>query len=211
MTLVLLADAPARPTVIPSLPMSAVRVDLRQTTLTESARVREAGEQVFLSIENPPPVRSLLRLTIDGEHKAFEVGQVVEVVGEGATERGCYGAFVALERLDEHQKVGSEHLQPGISNSGIPAPVVIMNTNEMLLGEVGSDEAEAAAAAASESDGDSSGDDAAAGADEGEGATEGDGEISGDSAGEGDAPGETEGAAEPSGDDQPAEDQPRED
>lgn len=186
---------------IPSVPMSAVRVDLRQTTLTESARVREAGEQVFLSIENPPPVRSLLRLTIDGEHKAFEVGQVVEVVGEGATERGCYGAFVALERLDEHQNVGSEHLQPGISNSGIPAPVVIMNTNEMLLGEVGSDEAEAAAAAASDSDGDSSGDGAA----------------SSDSASEAssDAPSEPEGADESSSEsssaDQPSADQPAED
>lgn len=181
--------------------MSAVRVDLRQTTLTESARVREAGEQVFLSIENPPPVRSLLRLTIDGEHKAFEVGQVVEVVGEGATERGCYGAFVGLERLDEHQNVGSEHLQPGISNSGIPAPVVIMNTNEMLLGEVGSDEAEAAAAAASDSDGDSSGDGAA----------------SSDSASEAssDAPSEPEGADESSSEsssaDQPSADQPAED
>lgn len=193
--------------------MSAVRVDLRQTTLTESARVREAGEQVFLSIENPPPVRSLLRLTIDGEHKAFEVGQVVEVVGEGATERGCYGAFVALERLDEHQNVGSEHLQPGISNSGIPAPVVIMNTNEMLLGEVGSDEAEAAAAAASDSDGDSSGDGAASGVS----ASEGDSEASSDSASEAssDAPSEPEGAgessSESSSDDQPSADQPAED
>jgi hypothetical protein len=126
--------------------MSAVRVDLRQTTLTESARVREAGEHMFLTMDNPPPVRSLLRLTIDGEEQAFEVAQVVEVVGEGATERGCFGSFIELSRLDEHHKVGSEHLQPGISGGGIPAPVVIMNTNEMMLGEVGSDEGEAAAA-----------------------------------------------------------------
>jgi hypothetical protein len=94
---------------------TAVRVDLRQATLSESARLRETGEQAFLCLENPPPVRSLLRIT----------------VGE------------------EQQRVGSEHLQPGIigaGGSGVPSPVVIMNTNEMLLGEAGSDEEEALAA-----------------------------------------------------------------
>jgi hypothetical protein len=126
---------------------TAVRVDLRQATLSESARLRETGEQAFLCLENPPPVRSLLRITVGEEQRAFEVGRVIEVVDEGEAERGCYGAFVALERLTEQQRVGSEHLQPtGSGGSGVPSPVVIMNTNEMLLGEAGSDEEEALAA-----------------------------------------------------------------
>jgi hypothetical protein len=128
---------------------TAVRVDLRQATLSESARLRETGEQAFLCLENPPPVRSLLRITVGEEQRAFEVGRVIEVVDESEAERGCYGAFVALERLAEQQRVGSEHLQPGIigaGGSGVPSPVVIMNTNEMLLGEAGSDEEEALAA-----------------------------------------------------------------
>lgn len=128
---------------------TAVRVDLRQATLSESARLRETGEQAFLCLENPPPVRSLLRISVGEEQRAFEVGRVIEVVDEGEAERGCYGSFVALERLADQQRVGSEHLQPGIvggGGSGVPSPVVIMNTNEMLLAEAGSDEEDARAA-----------------------------------------------------------------
>jgi hypothetical protein len=126
---------------------SAVRVDLRQANLSESAHLREVGDRTFLALDQPPPVRSLLKLTIDDEQKAFEVGRVIEVVGEGEPARGCYGAFVDLERLGEQAKVGSEHLQPGISGSGIPSPVVIMSTAEMMLGEAGGDESEAEAEA----------------------------------------------------------------
>ncbi len=130
---------------------TAVRVDLRQATLSESARLRETSEQAFLCLENPPPVRSLLRISVGETQRAFEVGRVIEVVDEIEAERGCYGAFVALERLSEQQRVGSEHLQPGNLGSGgngVPSPVAIMNTNEMLLslGEAGSDEDEARAA-----------------------------------------------------------------
>lgn len=128
----------------------SVRVDLRHATLSESARLRESGEQAFLSLDNPPPVRSLLRITIGEEQRAFEVGRVIEVVDETETERGCHGTFVPLERLDEQQKVGSEHLQPHASGSGVPAPVVIMNTNEMLLAEAGSGDEEVLAAARAE-------------------------------------------------------------
>ncbi|PRQ08020.1 hypothetical protein [Enhygromyxa salina] len=125
---------------------TAARVDLRQANLSESAQLRELGDRMFLALEQPPPVRSLLKLTIGDEQKAFEVGRVIEVVGEGEPARGCYGQFVEFERLGEQAKVGSEHLQPGISGSGVPAPVVIMSTAEMMLGEAGSEEHEAAAA-----------------------------------------------------------------
>lgn len=156
---------------------TAVRVDLRQATLSESAPMHETDDAVFLSLENPPPVRSLLRITVGEDARAFEVARVIEVIDESEPKRGCYGNFVELERLEEQKKVGSEHLQPGIGGGGVPAPVVIMNTSDMMLGEVGSDEDEAAAAADADGDG---GSDAA----EGDGdAAEGDG---GDAA-EGDA------------------------
>jgi hypothetical protein len=138
---------------------TAVRVELRQATLSESARLREKGEQAFLCLENPPPVRSLLRITIGEEQRAFEVGRVIEVVDESEAERGCHGTFVALERLAEQLRVGSEHLQPGISGSAVPSPVVIMNSNEMLLGDVGSDEDEERAAGLASGAEDSSADD----------------------------------------------------
>lgn len=120
----------------------AVRVDLREATMTESARLRERGEQLFLVMETPPPVRSLLRLTVADERKAFEVARVVEVVEEGEPERGCYGRWVDVARLVEQDRVGSEHLEPGISGAGggVPAPVVIMNTSEMMLGDSSDDD-----------------------------------------------------------------------
>ena len=128
---------------------TAVRVDLRQANLSESAKLREAEDHVFIALEQPPPVRSLLRLTIGEERKAFEVQRVVEVASDDEPARGCYGSFVDVERLEEQTKVGSEHLQPGnVGGGGVPAPVVIMTTEEMMLGEAGSEESEAAAAAA---------------------------------------------------------------
>lgn len=120
----------------------AVRVDLREATMTESARLRERGEALFLVMETPPPVRSLLRLTLGDQRKAFEVARVVEVVDEAEPERGCYGRWVDAARLGEQDRVGSEHLEPGISGAGggVPAPVVIMNTSEMMLGDPNEDD-----------------------------------------------------------------------
>ncbi|HLT36357.1 MAG TPA: hypothetical protein VK034_08725 [Enhygromyxa sp.] len=123
-----------------------VRVDLRQATLSENARLREAGERLFLALENPPPVRSLLRLISGDEQKAFEVVRVIEVVDDDESARGCYGRYVDIERLAEQIKVGSEHLEPGIrSGGGVPAPVVIMNSGELLLGEAGEESEQLAA------------------------------------------------------------------
>jgi hypothetical protein len=125
---------------------TVVRVDLRQATLSEHARLRDVGERLFLALENPPPVRSLLRVYAGEERKAFEVARVIEVVDESEPARGCYGRFVEFDRLGEQDKVGSEHLEPGIvGGGGVPAPVVIMNSGEMLLGEA-SEESELAAA-----------------------------------------------------------------
>ena len=132
---------------------SVVRVDLRQATLSESARLRENEDAVFIALDNPPPVRSLLRV-IEGESaRAFEVGRVIEVINDDEAQRGCYGSFIELERLEEQARVGSEHLEPGANNSGVPAPVVIMNTAEMMLGEVG-EQAEAQAEAQANADAD---------------------------------------------------------
>ncbi|MFO7566916.1 MAG: hypothetical protein R6X02_30005 [Enhygromyxa sp.] len=142
-----------------------VRVDLRQATLSDNARLREADDRLFLALDNPPPVRSLLRLVAGDEQKAFEVARVVEVVDEDEPARGCYGRYVELERLAEQDKVGSEHLEPGVrSGGGVPAPVVIMNSGEVLLGEAGEDSEEPAAGEAEASDAEAG----EAGEDEGE-------------------------------------------
>jgi hypothetical protein len=132
---------------------TVVRVDLRQATLSENARLREVDDRLFLALDNPPPVRCLLRLIEGGEAKAFEVARVIEVVDETEPARGCYGRYVDLDRLAEQNKVGSEHLEPGIrSGGGVPAPVVIMGSGELLLGEAGEESEERAAGDVSEAD-----------------------------------------------------------
>lgn len=164
---------------------TVVRVDLRQATLSENARLREAGERLFLALENPPPVRSLLKLIAGGEPKAFEVARVIEVVDETEPARGCYGRYVELDRLGEQARVGSEHLEPGIrSGGGVPAPVVIMNSGELLLGEAGEESERFAAAGDEASDSER---------EAGESSESSEGESSEGEAGE---PGESEGAPE---------------
>ncbi|NVB37968.1 hypothetical protein G6O69_08980 [Pseudenhygromyxa sp. WMMC2535] len=154
-----------------------VRVELREATLSESATLHE-GEATFIALDCPPPVRSLLRVVVDDDPRAFEVHRVVEVVGEGEARRGCYGAFVEAARFDEQNKVGSEHLEPGISNSGVPAPVVIMNTGDMMLGAEAEDE---------QSDAASSGEDSSEGSDSSEAESSGSSEGEGSDSGEGDS------------------------
>lgn len=125
---------------------TVVRVDLRQATLSEHARLREHGDRLFLALDNPPPVRSLLRVHADEQARAFEVARVIEVVDDSEPARGCYGFYVDDERLAEQDMVGSEHLEPGIvSGGGVPAPVVIMNSNEMMLGDASEDAEDEAA------------------------------------------------------------------
>ena len=162
---------------------TAVRVDLREATLSESAKLHEGDGDPFLTLDHPPPVRSLLRVGEGEDVRVFEVGRVIEVVDEHEPARGCYGKFVELERLEEQRKVGSEHLEPGISGGGggIPAPVM-MSPSDMMMSEAGSDEDEAAAAAAGDasSDGEGETDDESSDSDESE-SGDGDGQSGDDS------------------------------
>jgi hypothetical protein len=135
---------------------TTVRVDIRQAVLSENARLRDAGELLFLALDNPPPVRSLLRIVDGDEHKAFEVARVIEVLDDSEAARGCYGRYVDLERLAAQTRVGSEHLEPGVATSGVPAPVVIMSTGDMMLGEAGEEGEVAASEGAAEGSGDAS-------------------------------------------------------
>ncbi len=128
----------------------SVRVDLREATLSESASLSE-GDPAFINLDNPPPVRSLLRIGEGEGVRVFEVSRVVEVIDESEPKRGCYGSFVDAARLGEQDRVGSEHLEPGIGSGGAPAPVAIMNTAEMMLGEAGEDAEAAESSSSSES------------------------------------------------------------
>ena len=167
----------------------AVRVDLREATLSESASLSESEGEApcFIALDNPPPVRSLLRVHVGEDARIFEVSRVIEVVGEDESRRGCYGRFVEGDRISEQQRVGSEHLEPGISG-GVPAPVVIMNTGDMMLPDLPDEPDEAPAGESGDAPAGESGD-APAEAGAGDGA-DAPAEPSGDASGEasGDAP-----------------------
>lgn len=90
----------------------------RHATLVEGAELRvHADRSVFVVMDDPPPVRTVVQLWRGGEARAVVVERSVEVP-EG--EDGVCG-FVALpadeEAIAKAIKVGTEHLEPG-SGSG---------------------------------------------------------------------------------------------
>ncbi|GEM_PF-6135708 len=98
-----------------------VRVRLRGLTLAESAPLIEHEHEgssptqgvVFLGLDHPPPVATVLAIDEGSSTRALEVRSVVEVAnGVESAGRGCFGRFVHDDVLLRHSKVGSEHCTP---------------------------------------------------------------------------------------------------
>lgn len=123
---------------------SRAGVVYRHATLVEGAELRvHADRSVFVVMDEPPPVRTVVQLWRGGEARAVVVERSVEVP-EG--EDGVCG-FVALpadeEAIAKAIKVGTEHLEPGSGsdeegngadsgsdaehnmNMAMPAPVLV--------------------------------------------------------------------------------------
>ena len=97
---------------------SRAGVVYRHATLVEGAELRvHADRSVFVVMDEPPPVRTVVQLWRGGEARAVVVERAVEVP-EG--EDGVRG-FVALpadeEAIAKAIKVGTEHLEPGSGSS----------------------------------------------------------------------------------------------
>lgn len=123
---------------------SRAGVVYRHATLVDGAELRvHADRSVFVVMDEPPPVRTVVQLWRGGEARAVVVERSVEVP-EG--EDGVRG-FVALpadeEAIAKAIKVGTEHLEPGSGsdeegnggesgsdaehnmNMAMPAPVLV--------------------------------------------------------------------------------------
>lgn len=108
-----------------------VRVELRHVTLSETAELTSDGDTIFLALDEPPPVRTLLRVVDDGANaRVLEVTRVVEVPEPaGRNARGLYGRFVDDAAGARLERVGTEHIAAGEgTDAHVSAP------------EVGSDE-----------------------------------------------------------------------
>jgi hypothetical protein len=115
-----------------------VRVDIRHHTLATAAPLDESADgEVFVALDDPPPVRTLLAIHDgkEGPH-ALEVTRVVETDTD-ASRRGVFGRFRDPDVLRGLESVGTEHLASGeqVSAAGsddsdhagflaMPAPVV---------------------------------------------------------------------------------------
>jgi hypothetical protein len=115
-----------------------VRVDIRHHTLATAAQLQESADgEVFVALDDPPPVRTILAIH-DGESgpHALEVTRVVEADSD-AVRRGVYGRFRDADLLRGLDAVGTEHLEAGeqpsqgtVDDAGetgllaVPAPVV---------------------------------------------------------------------------------------
>ncbi len=99
---------------------SVVSLELRHFVLAERAPLRPAsvgeGEQgVFIALDEPPPVRTVLTVVDGDERRPLSVVRVVEVPdqdGENNT-RGLVGRWIDAQALEAAQKVGAEHLEDG--------------------------------------------------------------------------------------------------
>lgn len=169
-----------------------------QVTLTP-ASLSDDQEGVFVALDDPPPVRTVMAVVEGDQRRALEVAWVVEVTerDERGT-RGFYGRWVDDEALARAAKVGTEHLedgtpvvQPVVSDDSValdvsdapvmamPAPVMVVDddTGVLDVSDEGSEDADAVAASEGETAGDESvdaaADDAASEDESAEAATEG--------------------------------------
>lgn len=90
-----------------------VRVDIRHVEIAEAAPCEESEAGVFITLDDPPPVRSILAVREGNDApRAFEVTAVVEVAPEGGA-RGFHGRFIESDALARYERVGTEHLSDG--------------------------------------------------------------------------------------------------
>jgi len=91
----------------------SVRVELRHVVLAEAAALTELkGGRVFVALDEPPPVRSVLALVDGSTRNAIEVTRVVEVADAGGV-RGVHGRVVDADALARFAAVGTERLPGG--------------------------------------------------------------------------------------------------
>lgn len=92
-----------------------VRLDLRHVTLSETAELSPAGDTIFVALDEPPPVRTLLRVVEEGaKPRVLEVTRVIEAPdADGRNARGLYGRFVDDAAGARLERVGTEHIAAG--------------------------------------------------------------------------------------------------
>jgi hypothetical protein len=123
--------------------MSA-RVHLRHILLSDAAAVEDVGHDIlFVALDDPPPVRSIIVVHDAEGARPVEVTKVVEVPeGDPRHARGIYGRLVDDEARQRAARVGTEQLPDGrafeekspsdvdgtlmggVSQMAMPAPVV---------------------------------------------------------------------------------------
>ena len=139
--------------------LTAQRVEYRRVMHAEGVAIEE-GDEVFLALSTPPPVRTRLRVVIgDEDVRGFEVLRVREV--ESAERgRGAFGRWIDAAETGAGMPVGSEGY-----DGPEPPPSAAEAAPEAETAEASS-ESEAQAeetqtgetAEAAETDGDASGD-----------------------------------------------------
>lgn len=144
---------------------SAAILELRHSRVAEhvtlsTAALSDDQEGVFVAIDEPPPVRTVLTVVQGDERRALQVVSVVEVAerDERGT-HGFYGRWVDEDALERASKVGTEHLedgtpvvQPVIRDNSVvmdvsdapamamPAPVLILEDDTGVVDVRGSSE-----------------------------------------------------------------------
>ena len=157
---------------------AAAILEVRHVRLADQATLQPAAlgpaseaaeEGVFIALDDPPPVRTVLAVVEGGRRRALEVAWVVEVPDPGSP-RGFHGRWVSDEALERAARVGTEHLEDGTpvvqpvvpdhsaamdvsdASMAMPAPVMIVDddTGVVDVSDDGEGEPAAEAEAAAE-------------------------------------------------------------
>ncbi|MCH9680284.1 MAG: hypothetical protein K0V04_02530 [Deltaproteobacteria bacterium] len=114
-------------------------LEVRHVHLAEQATIEPAtlpsGEDgVFVALDEPPPVRTVLTVVNGDERRPLAVVAVVEVThGDQPQRRGLYGQWVDDQALASANRVGTEHLEDGMP---VVQPVMPDNSRALPLSDV---------------------------------------------------------------------------
>ncbi|MEM6991160.1 MAG: hypothetical protein AAF721_11700 [Myxococcota bacterium] len=181
----------SEPDQTPQTRSTSTAVVVRHVTLVDGAELKvHEDRSVFVALDEPPPIRTVVQLWRGDEARAVVVDRIVEAPdADSGEQRGFFGLPAGDEAIAAATRVGTEHLDSpsgdevegnedagrsdaspeGNISMAMPSPVVVYDHSEEI--EVGG--------SAQEADAEPSGDDAS-----GETASEAASEASEDAAGE---------------------------
>ena len=98
----------------PAAILEVRHVQLSEQATLSPATLAEGEDGVFIALDEPLPIRTVLAVIEGDRRRALEVVRIVEVADRDERgRRGLYGRWVDDDALVRAARVGTEHLEDG--------------------------------------------------------------------------------------------------